>query len=425
MKKIAIFPAGSEIGLEINRALQYSTHLEIYGFTSAKDHTEYVYKNVVDKIPYIGELNFIEVLNQKISENKIDYIFPANDDVQLYLTENQEKIKAKILTSAKETVRICRSKQETYNFFKEYDFTPKYFEKDLINKFPVFSKPDVGQGSKGIKIIRNQFELEERLKEKEKIIFCEYLPGEEYTVDCFTDFTGKLRVVKMRNRNRIRLGISVNSKILTLDKKVYEIAKVINEKLKFNGVWFFQLKKDEKGNYKLLEIAPRVSGTMGISRNLGINYPLLTIFNNMKIETSVLDNNFNIEVDRAFINRYFIDIKYENVYIDLDDTLIIKGKVNNFLMMFLYQCLNENKELYLISRHSKNIEETLKKYKIPKEIFKEIIHLKDIEDKKSNYIKGSSIFIDDSFKERKEVKEKRSVYVFDTSEVEGLINWKI
>ena len=68
---------------------------------------------------------------------------------------------------------------------------------------------------------------------------------------------------------------------------------------------------------------------MGLSRNKGINFPLLTIYNNLNIDTKIIENKFNIEVDRAFINRYKIDYHYDTVYIDFDDTLIIKEKVNS------------------------------------------------------------------------------------------------
>lgn len=425
-KNIAIFPAASEIGLEINRALKYSTHLNVYGFSSIKDHTEYVYERCVLDLPFIKNENFIEELNKRVSEFKIDFIYPANDDVQLFLTENQEKINAIVLTSEKETVKICRSKLKTYEFLKKEEFIPEVFNNyKEVKEYPIFIKPDIGQGSKGAKIIKDEKDLKNTLEiMKEKVVISEYLPGEEYTIDCFTDFNKKLRVVKMRNRKRIRLGISVNSEILKLDEKVLRIANIINSYFNFNGAWFFQLKLDSLGKYKLMEIAPRISGTMGISRNTGINYPLLTIFNQMKQEIKIIENNYGIEVDRAFINRYKLDLEYENVYLDLDDTLILEDKINTFLMMFLYQCVNKKKKIYLLTRHSKEVEKTLKKYKICKEIFDDIIHLKENNNLKSQYIKKNSIFIDDSFRERDDVMQNKKISVFDVSEVESLIDWR-
>ena len=425
-KRVAIFPSGTEIGLEINRSLKYSTYFEVYGFTSLKDHSEYVYANYVEGLPFYSEETFINELNKYIEKFNIDFIFPAHDDVQLCLTENADKINAVIITTKIDTVKICRSKIKTYKYFNNECFVPKIFnDKQSVNSFPVFIKPDIGQGARGAKVIKNMSELEYAINENSKIVICEYLPGEEYTIDCFTDFNGNLRACKLRNRKRIKTGISVNSEILSMDKEVKRIADVINKKLTFNGTWFFQLKRDNNNEYKLLEIAPRVSGTMGLSRNTGINYSLLTIFNAMKFPVSIIENKYNIEVDRAFISRYKTDLLYDTVYLDLDDTLILNNKVNNFLMMFIYQLVNESKKIILISKHNADINATLRKFKISSELFSEVIHIKK-EDEKSRYVTyKESIFIDDSFLERYKISQEVGIPVFDCSEVEGLIDWRV
>ena len=126
--KVAIFPAGSEIGLEIYQALKYSTHFEVYGLSSVPCHASYVFSkdHYIEGIPFYTSENFIEEMNRIIETYHIAYIYPAYDDVQLYLTEVQDKICAKIVTSDLETVKICRSKILTYKFFKDCDFVPKY-----------------------------------------------------------------------------------------------------------------------------------------------------------------------------------------------------------------------------------------------------------------------------------------------------------
>lgn len=425
-RRIAIFPAGTEIGLEINRALKYSTYLEVYGFTSLKDHSEYVYSNYSEGLPLYSEDSFINTLNDYIEKYKIDFIFPAHDDVQLFLTENIDKIKAVIITTELNTVKVCRSKIATYKYFFDNYFVPRiYRNKQSVDSFPVFVKPDIGQGARGAKVINNMFELENAIYENPQIVICEYLPGEEYTIDCFTDFNGDLRACKLRNRKRIKTGISVKSEILPMDKEVFEIANTINEKLKFNGAWFFQLKRDKNDKYKLLEIAPRVSGTMGLSRNTGINYSLLTIFNVMKRPVSIIQNKYKIVVDRAFISRYKIDIEYDTVYLDLDDTLIVNNKVNNLLMMYIYQIINQHKKIVLISKHNENIKCTLKKFNISSDLFSEIIHINKDDEKSKYIIEKKSIFIDDSFSERCAVSQNIGIPVFDCSEIESLIDWRI
>ena len=428
-KRVAIFPAGSEIGLEILNAMRYSTFFEPVGFSSVPCHGAFVYREYYEGLPFYTDAQFITALNEWIASYKIDFIYPAYDDIQLFLTEHQEEIACPIVTSEKNTVDICRSKEKTYEYLLQFaegkELVPKtYHSMENVTGYPVFIKPDVGQGSQGAQLIHTKEELQYALQKDKKKVICEYLPGEEYTVDCFTSRKGELLSCKMRNRKRIRNGISVSSEVLKLPETVERAALFINSKFTFQGAWFFQIKKDVNGNYRLLEIAPRIAGTMGLTRNTGINYPVLTLFTLMGTEVSVIANDYPLKVDRALISRYQMGIEYERVYVDLDDTLIVDGKVNTVLMRFLYQCVNQEKEIYLLTRHIREVKQTLSEHHIAESLFQQIIHIQD-DTAKSNYIKEKSIFIDDSFRERKDVREHCSIPVFDCSEVESLIDWRI
>ena len=66
----------------------------------------------------------------------------------------------------------------------------------------------------------------------------------------------------------------------------------------------------------------------------------------------------------------------------------------------------------------------LEKYHIDKDLFNEIIHIKD-ESPKSEYIAHeNAIFIDDSFRERKDVSEKCAIPVFDNDGIAALMDWR-
>ncbi len=423
-KRVAVFPAGSEIGLEIHEALKYSTFFDVVGFSSVPCHASFVYKEYYEGLPFYTAPQFIDQLNIWIDSYHIDFLYPAYDDIQLYLTEHQNDIHCPIVTSELDTVYICRSKKRTYDFFQNESFIPKTYEAtDNTIPYPVFVKPDIGQGSQGAQLVHNEEELDFILQNEKEFVICEYLPGEEFTIDCFTDKDGNLLSSNIRNRQRIRNGISVSSSLLEMPSAVKKIAEIISSQLQFKGAWFFQVKQNSEQEYKLLEIAPRIAGTMGLTRNLGINYPLLTLFTLSGIPVSVIQNSYKIEVDRALISRYRLSIKYKTVYVDLDDTLIVRGKVNSLLVMYLYQCVNTGKEIILLTKHIKNVQETLQKHRVAESLFHQIIHIKP-EEEKCNFVKNDSIFIDDSFTERKKVRENCQIPVFDCSEVEALLDWR-
>lgn len=416
-KNVLVFPCGSEIGLEVYRALKYSKDFNLIGGSSLQDHGKFVYENYIENIPFVDDDEFINKINDIIKKYNIDLIIPAHDSVVLKLSQHFNEIDATVVSSNTFACEICRSKKKTYELFKDILSTPKMYTLENAIDFPLFLKPDVGQGAKGTKKVSNKEELEFYVNDNKDLLILEYLPNDEYTIDCFTDFNGNLLYCEGRKRNRVSNGISVSS-IAVKNKKFKELALKINDKLNMNGAWFFQLKERASGELTLLEIAPRIAGTMEFQRGYGVNLPLLSLYNALKIPVNILKNNYDLQMDRALSTTFKVNYDYDNVYVDLDDTLIVDGMVNYELVGFLYKCLNRKKKIILISRHIESPEETLNKYKIYN-LFDEIIHLKNKE-LKSLHILDKSIFIDDSHSERKDVFNNVGIPVFDVNMIDVL-----
>lgn len=421
---ILVFPCGSEIGLEIHNSLKFSSQITLFGASTVNDHGMYVYKNYIGDVPFVSSPYFIEHLIKIVKKNSIDYVFPAHDDVALKLSQDLEKLPAKVLTSDKTTNIICRSKLKTYIEFNSIVRVPRVFSKnDIDMQFPVFLKPESGQGSKGVQIARTKEELDYFISKNQELIILEYLPGKEYTIDCFTDRKRKLRFVGGRERIRIQNGISVNTKA-DHNPIFYEYAQRINSKLNLRGAWFFQLKKSTTEEFVLMEIAPRIAGSMGYHRNLGVNLPLLTVFDAMNKDVEVIKNDYKLTMDRSLTNKFFSDITYKTVYLDLDDCIINSDKINWQIIAFIYQCLNKKVKINLLTKHENDINKTLKDFRIS-ELFDAVVNIKKNQEKTEFIKEKSSIFIDDSFSERAKVFNKHRIPVFDLSEVECLIDWRM
>lgn len=428
MTNILVFPCGSEIAMEIFQSLKYTRFIQLFGGSSVDDHGQYVYQNYIGGLPYFNAPDFVEKLNKIIDKYQIDYIFPAHDDVVLLCAKHVKELHADVITSAYETAEICRHKTRTYELFADEVFNPTvYNNADEVIEYPALIKPDVGQGSYGVKKILNRVQLDKELAQiDEKMVIVEYLPGDEYTIDCFTDRNHELKFVSMRIRKRTKSGISMCSHIVEADKTVQNIAQRINEKLDMRGMWFFQLKKNKKGEYRLLEVAPRVAGTMGVHRAIGVNLPLLAVYDRMNIDVLCTPVLTEITVDRALINRYDFPSDYNRVIVDYDDTIIIKDKVNTQMMMFLYQCKNQNKEIILLTKHDGDLAADMKRFGIGKELFNQIIHIKQNEEKQ-DYINATEndIFIDDSFSERSKMQKTYGIRVFSVDMLEVLLDWRM
>ena len=163
---------------------------------------------------------------------------------------------------------------------------------------------------------------------------------------------------------------------------------------------------------------------MATHRVLGINFPLLSIYEKEGLNIDLMINNYHLQIDRALVNRYKHDIKYKTVYVDLDDTLILNDRINTELIKFLYQSLNKDCKLILITKSVNITENYLKKWRLAN-LFDEIIFLNNEDSKADHVDPENSIFIDDSFSERKSVFDKHKIPTFDCSMLELLIDSKV
>jgi len=423
--KILVFPCGKENGIEILNSLKYAVNIEVFGGSSVRDHGAFIYEKYIGNIPFIQEPEFVPALNKIIEFYGIDIIIPTHDTVSLFFAENRGKINAKIVAPDEQTARICREKDRTYKLFSDLDFVPKvYANVDSVPKsdLPVFLKPKVGEGGKNTCKCDSLEDVRNVLKKNgDQFLLTEFLPGEELTVDCFTDRARKLRFIGPRFRNRVNMGISFNSTRCPVTEEIALIANTINSRMNFRGVWYFQVKKDKNNKLKLLEVSCRTSGTMVFYRMLGINFALLSIYDAFDYDIEILFNDIEIELDRCLKNRFRLTLEFDTVYIDFDDVIIINNKINDLAMQFIYQMLNRGKKIILITKHEVNLSDSLVKYRISPGLFDSIIHLNLSEEKYECINCKNSIFIDNSFRERQKVHEKLGIPVFDVDAIEGFI----
>ena len=431
MRNVMIFSGGSYPGIEIYYALKDSVVFHPIMASSYADHSSFVTEDYMENLPFTYEDDFAEKLNKILVEREVEFIIPTHDTIAMVLMENFEKLAATVVCSPRETAELCRFKSKTYEKLEGCSFVPNLYKKGCdVEEFPLFAKPDDGQGSVGAQMVNDINELEELLDDGNKVI-CEYLPGDEYTIDCFTNKNGELIFVNPRKRARIQYGISARAESVENQTPFIKIAEIVNSRIKFRGYWFIQLKEDKNGNLKLLELCTRFSGTFNHSQGYGVNLPLLAVCDFSGMDVSVTKNKYRVTTDKSFVDRYILDYEYDRVYVDYDDTITSKkgNEVNPFVMAYLYQCKNEGKEIILLTRHSVSegsiLSDDMERLGLSSSLFDKIIEL-TWNDEKVAYIddKKPSVFIDNSFAERRKVSEKYDIPVFDVTHVACLFDWR-
>lgn len=429
--RVLVFPAGTENGLEIWKALKDCKEVQLFAATQkGVNHSEFVYERC-SYVRSVSDVMWFDDLKRVINELNIDYVYPANSLVIDALVERRDEIPCEVALPDSSLVRITRSKNETLRRLSADIPVPRLYDlsKNEGIDFPIFVKPDGGYGSIDAFCLKSQEAVDLFVREHrtEKYIFQEYLPGKEYSVDCLSD-SKEVLFCAPRSRERIRMGTSMHSEIIegSVAAKLEGMARNIYSKLPITGAWFFQVKEDAQGELKLLEVDIRIAGTMALNRVRGINFPLLSLYIFSGYPIELLKNECSVVIDRCLKNRYRHNIQFDKVYVDLDDTLILtKSALNIELVSFLYQCVNKSIRIILLSKNLVQDKVSyLKRWRVF-ELFDQVVWLDEAE-RKSDYIRrlgpDNAIFIDDSFSQRQDVSRTLGIPTFDCTMIEMLLD---
>lgn len=260
-------------------------------------------------LPEIDSKLYTTRLFEIIAKHRISILMPSSGyDIYRY-SENKEKLMklgALPVVSDKQTMEVCRDKMETFNYLsKKFDlpFTTLNYKK--AGKFPLIAKPRYGKGSKGILKIDNEDEINYAQFKKDNLIFQEYLPGTEYTIDVLSDLEGEPIIAVPRIRLQTRAGISTVGKIVK-DENISETCKSIAKYLKIRGPCCIQMKESKEGILKIVEVNPRMGGGTIFTTLAGANFPamILDMVNGKKLKIP--------KISEITIVRYFEEIVVQN-----------------------------------------------------------------------------------------------------------------
>ena len=427
MKKqnVLIFPIGSENGRDIYQSLKYNLHFEVFGISMRNDHADFFVPSAHLRVSMEYRIThelFLENLEKLLQEWEIQFIIPTHDTVARYLMENQDRISAKVVCSPLETAEIAEDKLLTYKMLKDCWYYPRTYRPNDAMEFPVFLKPYVAAGAKGCAKVNNLEELRSALQQNPDRLICEYLPGKEYTVDCFTNSKRELIFAGARTRERITQGVAFSSKRVGMTSELRKMAEDLNKRIHFRGAWYFQVKENAAGDLRFMEFSARQAGTMSYYRQLGVNFAALSLFDFMGLPVSILCNDLDLVLDRGTETLYNINYDYDTLYLDYDDTLIVDNQVNTSVIKLIYQSINRNIKVVLLTKHIGDIEESLAQYKLHSSMFDEIIILSPKESKADHIKHERAIFVDNHFPERKSVHVTCGIPVFDVDAVECLLD---
>ena len=141
--------------------------------------------------------------------------------------------------------------------------------------FPVAVKPRTGSGSRGFVVIGSAAELA-ALGHAPGLIVQEFLPGEEYSIDVLADSAGRVIASVPRLRARVDSGVSVGGRTVH-DAELEAFGRTVAEATGITYVANVQAKRDAGGRPALLEVNPRMPGTLGLTIASGVDMPRIAL----------------------------------------------------------------------------------------------------------------------------------------------------
>ena len=259
-------------------------------------------------IPQADEHSFLDRLFQIVKMYQVEVLMPSSgSDIYPY-SENRKQLAemgAEAIVSDRDKLEICRDKMLTFQTLSNKFHLPfTTSESDKIDTFPVLAKPRFGKGSRGIVKIDDESDLRYIISKRDDLVFQEYLPGTEYTVDVLSDLDGKPIIAVPRIRMQTKAGISTKGRVLrdpALEMDCMKIAELVG----IRGPCCMQMKESAEGRLKLIEINPRMGGGTIFTSLAGANFPamLLDMIEGRQVSLPVISEITVIRYFEEFVLR--------------------------------------------------------------------------------------------------------------------------
>ena len=254
---------------------------------------------------------------EEIDIRNYDVIIPVSDKSISLHTRNKSfllKYGVKIATPDPETLRIVEDKNLFMNFCKENNLPhpitlPLYPERigkiidKIIDKeweigYPALIKPNFSVGARGITRVENSKDLVEIFPEIFAIYgdctLQEYIdnPDFYYNVMMYRNSKGQILgsvIIKIVRKYPIQAGSSACC-ISIENPELFEICKSTLDKLNWVGMADFDiLQRLDNGEYKIIEINPRVPASLRSAYVSGVNFPEIIIRDAAGLEPKTYD----------------------------------------------------------------------------------------------------------------------------------------
>lgn len=243
---ILLTSAGGLTGTYLFKHLKQNSQYQIVAIDMTEINPLKKWADAFYKVPAVKDKDYLAVLKEIITKEKIDIIIPVTSyDVDFLSKKSvqQELDGAKMLVMDYEYHSILHNKESCYKYLSSLGINVPLIYREIHEAvLPCILKPRKGSGSKNTIKIQSIEDYEYWSKRVDDYLLVEYIDGKEYTVDCLFDKNGKCLGANVRERVKTNGGGAVITRNDYTQNIEHVIRKLENTRL-IKGPINFQFKR--------------------------------------------------------------------------------------------------------------------------------------------------------------------------------------
>lgn len=271
---VLITGCGGDIGLSLARIVREVGIAErLIGCDTLSNHGGLAFFDACELVPRADEPGYFAAIEKLISDHNIDLMIPMSESEihQMHGAGRLEKIAGvPVLAANPLAVEIGLDKYATYKKLAANGLPAPWtriVSEDPPASLPCIIKPRRGQGSKGVRLVETQDEVDVLTRERANDVWQELLlpEEEEHTCGVFRSSAGETRFVVLRRQ--LKTGFTVAARVVD-PAPFTDVLHNVADALSLRGAINVQLRVTATGP-KIFEINPRFSSTVGFRHKIG------------------------------------------------------------------------------------------------------------------------------------------------------------
>lgn len=325
--KILVTAIGGRAAYNFIRCLKESylgKRLSFVGADMSPDHPRLLCDEFVI-LPHPESRDYLPEMQKAVERLGIDMVIPTSDEECLALAKNCMSL-GNINTlpiGEYSGVMSAKDKLGLYGATKHLGIVPATAgiqkgsgigEIRKLVGIPAFIKPQMGRGGRYTHIIRGDSPDEERRLNEYWRSFAddfgppicqEFIESRDYGIDAYINSSGKIYFGAVRKKLKVAKGdkiIGMNS-VSMHSPKIEEACRKIIEALGLRGLIEIEMRKDNSGKIHVLDVNPRVGGSIYLSKASGRNIAMLPVLDYLREPYPDFDYKAGVEIVRSEIEK--------------------------------------------------------------------------------------------------------------------------